>query len=52
MGRLGAGAEEVNMSDAIEATGAGEMLHGTVALTLGDQTLNIELPEAALLFTH
>jgi hypothetical protein len=30
----------------------GEMLHGTVRLTLGDQTLNIELPETALIFTH
>ena len=30
----------------------GEMLHGTAALTIGDQALNIELPETALLFTH
>jgi len=30
----------------------GEMLHGTVALSIGDQTLNIKLSETALLFTH
>jgi hypothetical protein len=30
----------------------GEQLHGTVNLTLGDKTLNIELPEVALMFTH
>ena len=30
----------------------GEMLHGTVALTLDGQPRTVELPEAALLFTH
>ena len=30
----------------------GEMLHGTVTVTLDGQPRTVELPEAALLFTH
>jgi hypothetical protein len=30
----------------------GEMLHGTVTLTIGDGTIKFDLPETALLFTH